>query len=154
MEKTKKFSMKKVKMAIAALVAPLILVSCSSGVKPINYGKDNCDHCKMTIVDNKFGVEIISNTGKTFKMDDLVCAHGFINDQVIPPSEIKAVYVNNYLGSGELHDIKTMTIVRDEELKTPMGGSLAAFVTKEEAENYLQSHDGEIVTLERAVGIK
>ena len=116
----------------------MVQLSCSNGVKPINYGKDNCDHCKMTIVDNKFGVEIITKKGKIYMMDDLVCAHNFINEEVVPQSEIQAVYVNNFLGSGDLHDIKTMTIVRDEELKTPMGGMLAAFINKEQADKYLQ----------------
>jgi copper chaperone NosL len=35
----------------------LVVTSCSVEAERINYGKDACHHCKMTLMDNKFGAE-------------------------------------------------------------------------------------------------
>ncbi|MEP7263489.1 MAG: nitrous oxide reductase accessory protein NosL [Bacteroidota bacterium] len=150
----RKRSVSNATVMVAACMLPLLIVSCNNGVKPINYGKDNCNHCKMTIVDRKFAAEIISNKGKIYKMDDLICAKGFISEQLIPANEIKQVYVNNYSGTGELFEIKSMTIVHNALLQSPMGGSMAAFTSKTEAEKYIQENGGEIISLEIATGFK
>jgi copper chaperone NosL len=153
-KKAKKQNMKKVKTAVLAMIVPATLASCTSGVKPINYGKDNCDHCKMTIVDNKYGVEVITNKGKVFKMDDLSCAAGFISEGTVNTADIKEVYVNDYTGTGQLYEIKTVTVVRDEDLKTPMGGKMAAFISKADADKYISENGGEIIDASEAAGLK
>ena len=44
-----------------------MLLACSVEPKPINYGRDACHFCKMTIVDNQHAAEIITLKGKAFK---------------------------------------------------------------------------------------
>ena len=56
--------MKEITFRFAVLLFLINSSSCSSQVKPIKYGKDECYFCKMTIVDQKFGVEIVSKKGK------------------------------------------------------------------------------------------
>ena len=48
----------------------LSLSSCSTAPQPIRIGQDNCDFCKMTISDNRFGAEIITKKGKVYIFDD------------------------------------------------------------------------------------
>ncbi|MFL5807903.1 MAG: hypothetical protein ACJ749_00200, partial [Flavisolibacter sp.] len=57
----------------AAAILVLALNSCSTKPQPFAYGKDVCDDCSMTIMDPKFGGEIITKKGKVFKFDDAHC---------------------------------------------------------------------------------
>ena len=42
--------------------------SCNAGPVPIKPGKDNCQFCKMTISDIRFGAEIITAKGKNIQI--------------------------------------------------------------------------------------
>ncbi len=120
--------------------------SCRNEVKPINYGKDDCNFCKMTIVDKKFGVEIITKKGKTFKLDDLICAQHFLREGSINVNEIKDVYVNNYQVPGELLNLNKAFLVKKEQLGSPMGGNIASFASEAAAENFVEKGGGELIS--------
>ena len=60
------------KVALASIAA-LILSSCSVEPQAIAIGKDLCDECHMTIMDPKFGGEVVTKKGKVFKFDDVHC---------------------------------------------------------------------------------
>ena len=40
------------------------VASCSTEPEPLHYGTDVCHFCKMTLVDNKFGAELVTKNGK------------------------------------------------------------------------------------------
>jgi copper chaperone NosL len=58
--------------ASVALIA-FLLIGCNPKAEKINLGKDQCAECKMTIVDPKFGAEIVTKKGKVYKFDDTHC---------------------------------------------------------------------------------
>jgi len=129
----------------SVIVASLLLVSCSGGFKQINYGKDECDNCKMTIIDKKFAVEIISVKGKAFKFDELICAQQFVNDGKIGSKDIKDIYVNNFNKPGEFIKFYESFVASSESLKSPMGGKMAAFITEEEAARFTLTYGGNTI---------
>ena len=64
---------------IAFILTGALAASCGrKKPEPIAYGKDSCSECKMTIIDPKFGGEIISKKGKIFKFDDTHCLAKFM----------------------------------------------------------------------------
>ena len=68
--------------AIKLLIFGLIsigLSSCSTEPEPIRIGKDNCQFCKMTISDKRFGAEIVTKKSKIFKFDDQHCLFYYMN---------------------------------------------------------------------------
>ena len=150
----RKKSIKHSSIAIATFLILFTSFSCSNEIKSINYGKDNCSFCKMTIMDKKFGVEIISQKGKIFLMDDLGCAQQFIKNNSIGINEIKDVYVNNFNGSGQLMNFKKSFLVKNESLGSPMRGNFAAFLTLDEANNYLKSNGGELLAIQNVISLK
>jgi len=72
----------------AAASFMLLFISCSTKPQPIQYGKDVCDHCKMTIVDQKFGGEIVTKKGKAYKFDDLICMAKFLGTGSVKEDDI------------------------------------------------------------------
>ncbi|GAA4471138.1 hypothetical protein GCM10023189_61080 [Nibrella saemangeumensis] len=106
---------------------PLLLAAqaCSVQPEPIHYGRDNCDHCRMTIVDKKFAAELVTAKGKAFKFDDLDCMTTYMLENEL--SEAPIQLVADYNRPGELVDARTAVFVHDESLRSPMRGDKAAF---------------------------
>jgi copper chaperone NosL len=112
-----------------------LLVACSQGPDPIRYGKDACTHCKMTIMDKRFAAELITAKGKVFKFDAAECMTGFLKENPALAGDLKSVFlVNDYSGSGIFADARKSFFLRDSSLSSPMGGNLAAFLSRSAAE--------------------
>ncbi|MBO9634502.1 MAG: nitrous oxide reductase accessory protein NosL [Chitinophagaceae bacterium] len=122
------------KMALAISCALLFcLASCNNGPQPIKFNTDVCDHCKMTITDPKFGGELITKKGKIYRFDDVQCLSGFIQAGDAKKDEIGKIYLLDYNNKGILLDASTCTLLKSNELRSPMGGDLAAFGSTESA---------------------
>lgn len=130
-------------MPAVVLSLMTLLISCTGGFKQISYGKDACDNCKMTIIDKKFAVEIISVKGKAYKFDDLICTKQFVENKKIDAKEIGDIFVNYYNKPGEFIKFKESYLVSNEWLKTPMSGNMAAFASQEEAMRFIETHGGD-----------
>jgi copper chaperone NosL len=115
--------------------------SCSSGPQPIKYGSNACDFCKMTIMQKKFANEWVSDKGKVYRFDDLHCLMNFRKTD----KSNGTAYVNDFLEKKELTKASELVFVKSEALKAPMGGDIAAFADKADAEEFLKNNKGEIV---------
>jgi copper chaperone NosL len=136
------------KIALLMLL-PALLVSCSREPEPINYGKDACDHCKMTIMDNKYGAEIVTSKGKVIKFDAAECMVDFLKDDTEKLSNKDNLFLTvNIASPGTLIDARKAFFLNDKAFKSPMGANLASFESRQLAENNLQSPDGKILTWE------
>jgi copper chaperone NosL len=116
------------KMAISTCL--LALISCSADPQPLQYGKDACYVCKMTLMDDKFGAEVVSTKGKVFKFDDANCLINFLNTGVTPDEEIAHCLITDFASPGVLVDAKTAFYVKSENIKSPMASNVAAFQNK------------------------
>jgi copper chaperone NosL len=126
-----------------AVVAALFLIffsSCSPKPQPINYGKEDCSFCKMTIMDNRFACSIVTNKGKQFHFDDMHCLLNYMHDNKIKNTDVN-IYVNNFSGTHEFLKASESFFVKDANFKTPMNGNLAAFLSQSEA----QQHDAQVI---------
>ncbi|MCU0373772.1 MAG: nitrous oxide reductase accessory protein NosL [Chitinophagaceae bacterium] len=112
------------------------LMSCSSGPSPIAYRQDECVFCKMTIMDAKYGCQIMNNKGKAYNFDDLSCLIGYLKADIIDSSQIKGIYVSDYLTDGLLIQAETAFYVASAQLRSPMAGNIAAFSNSDSAKAY------------------
>ncbi len=117
----------KMNKLLAVVFLTTLLTSCNTNPEPINVGKDNCNYCKMTISDARFGVEVISKKGKIFKFDDVKCMLGFIEQDTLFKAKIKDIYVTNYLLPSQLINTKQAYLLHSIEFRSPMGGNVSAF---------------------------
>lgn len=108
----------------------MVLTSCKRSFQPIDYGKEACTHCKMTIMDKKFAAEIVDEKGKAFKFDDLVCLKDFIADKKLDETKL-LLFVADYNNPSEFIDVKKALLLEGEQFKSPMSGNLAAFATEQ-----------------------
>lgn len=143
--KSKKFNSQIPTSAAAALLLFVSCLSCSVKPEPISYGKDACHHCKMTLMDNKFGAEIVTNKGKIFKFDDANCLINFINSEQVPTEDIAHCQITDFASPGVLIDARTAIYVKSEHVKSPMASNVAAFQNKVNLESHNDSWKGEVL---------
>ena len=74
------------------LFLSLSLISCSVEPKPVPYGEANCTHCNMTISDNRYGAELVTDKGKVFYFDAVECLAAYVAGQ--PEVSEKASFFN------------------------------------------------------------
>ena len=91
-------------------------------------------HCKMTMVDPKFGGEVITKKGKVYKFDDVICMIHFLNPASVKETDISQKYLINFQKQNDFIDVSNAFLFVSPELKTPMGGNAAGFVSQQEAE--------------------
>lgn len=121
-----------------------ILLSCGSGPEPINYGSDQCEHCRMTIVDNKFAAEIVTNKGRVYKFDAAECMIKYIKTGKIKDEDVKNRLVTDASKPGEFVEAAAATYLISENFPSPMGANLSAFSSKTDAEKFQKDYSGEL----------
>ncbi len=118
-----------------AIIIPISIIfsSCGpSGPVQISLNKDACTSCKMTIADGHFGSEVVTKKGRVYKFDDLSCLFHYL--QELKEENIASFYVNDYNQENQLINATKAWYINSETLKSPMGGNIAAFNSKEDAE--------------------
>jgi copper chaperone NosL len=112
---------------LTAFFVAILFSSCSAGPVPIITGRDNCQFCKMTISDNRFGAEILTNKGKTYKFDDAQCAISFLKAKQEVKNSMKEIYFTDFSDPHSLIPSGSAFILKSEKLQAPMGGLYSAF---------------------------
>ena len=129
--------------AVAALMV-FFISSCTTKPEPFAYGKDICDDCKMTIMDPKFGGEILTKKGKIYKFDDAHCLVGFIKNGRVKETDIAQTVFIDYSNDKNFLDVKSSFFVVSPELKSPMNSHAASFSSKEPAEKKAKEINGTV----------
>ena len=117
----------------------MLIGACTPKPQPIDYGKEECAFCKMTIVSPQFASEVVTQKSKAFKYDAIEC-------MLQAPQEDKvALYlVSDYLHENTLIDATKATYLISKEIQSPMGAHLAAFASKEDAQKIQAEKGGDL----------
>jgi copper chaperone NosL len=116
----------------AMILLCLSLVACKVEPEPLQFGKDGCHACKMTLMDNKFGAEIVTSKGKIYKFDDANCMLTFYNSGQVPTEEMKEILIVDFSKPKKLIDARNALYVKSEAIKSPMASNIAAFEANED----------------------
>ncbi len=145
----KKFWTNTLKLVFLSFLA-LSMMGCSFAPKPIEIGKDLCEWCKMTIMEKRFGAEIITSKGKIYKFDSIECLIRYIHQ--FPPSEypVKSLLVIDHSNPGEFIEAEKAFYLHSEKLPSPMGANLTAVQNQETIDEYSTTYGGEIWTWNEA----
>ncbi len=127
---------------LALLVANLLLVACSVEPQPIEYGRDACVFCRMTIVDKTHSAQMVTKKGKQYKYDSIECLVQHLPEW--SPDEIAHLRVADYGNPGVMTDAETATYLISAGIRSPMGANLSAFASREAAEAARSEFTGEL----------
>jgi copper chaperone NosL len=125
-----------------ALVA---LVACSArGPEPITLNEDQCDYCRMTISDARFGGEAVLGTGRVKKFDSAECLLGWA--RATPAGARGALYVIDLQHPGTFVKAETAGFLKDAFLKSPMGAAVVSFADTTIAEQQRAVLGGKVMS--------
>ncbi|WP_336514145.1 nitrous oxide reductase accessory protein NosL [Pollutibacter soli] len=134
-------SIKSASVAVAA-IACFFISGCNPKPEKINLGKDNCAECRMTIMDPKFGAEIVTRKGRIFKFDDVHCLATFMQRRSVEMNEIHQTLFVDYNNNAGFITVSSAEFVVSSQLKSPMGGNAAAFKNAAEAKKKAEEIEG------------
>ena len=97
----------------------MLIGACTPKPQPIDYGKEECAFCKMTIVSPQFASEVVTHKVALH----LVC---------------------DYLNEGNFIEASPATYLVSPNIESPMGGNLAAFSSKEDAQRIQAEKGGDL----------
>lgn len=145
-----RFSSKKsayVKMMYWSLGWSVLMASaaCSGEDTPTNiaFNRDMCDYCKMKISDQQFAAQLKTEKGRYYKFDDIFCLQSYRKEH--DDVNYKALWISDYAQAPHFVAIEQAHFVRSPDLKTPMGGGIAAFADKADAEKLAQQHHTQVL---------
>lgn len=130
-----------VKRFVICLFFLLLLTACggeeSGTPEPIDEDVDVCELCYMSVFDNQFAAQIVTEDGKALKFDDIGCLAAYIvdNEQEGTP------YVRDFDTLEWVH-VDEALFVFGEEIETPMNSGLASFANKESMDQFLSENAG------------
>jgi copper chaperone NosL len=119
------------------LFLTVFFVACTSSPEPINYGKDECEHCRMMITDNKYGAEVVTGKGKVYKFDSIECLVGYSLEINIIGDNEQAFLVTNFSKPENLIDARSAFYIHNDNFRSPMGLNVSAFENKSEMKAFL-----------------
>lgn len=119
--------------------------SCSIQPEEITYGKEECSHCKMTIADNKFAAQLMTQKRKVFKFDAIECMAGYMIEQSVKKEDVAGMWVNDFSKPGEFIPAEKSWYVQSDKIPSPMGLSLSAYSSKANAEKTISSFGGQLM---------
>ena len=124
--------------------------ACTVEPQPIEYGKDACAFCQMTIVDRQHAAEMVTKKGKAFKYDAIECLARDLNRNH-DISQAALLLITDFAEAGNLVDAKKATYLISENIPSPMGANLSGFKEKSEAERVKNQEGGELFSWEQVL---
>ena len=130
------------KNALQILLISLLIWSCNAEPRAISYGKDNCHHCKMKLMDPVYGAEVVTQKGKIFIFDDVNCLISFLESDEVSQEDIKNILVPDYKNPESLIDATVAFYLKSDKFQTPMASNIIAFSDYKTLESYKSEHGG------------
>jgi copper chaperone NosL len=125
-----------------------IAAGCSGGPRPIEYGKEACGFCRMSMADNRFGTEVRTEKGRVLVFDDIECMAGY---SIAAAAPLAGRWVTDFRRPGELLPATEAFYLRSPKLHSPMGMNFAAFATRKAVEDAAAEFGGQALTWNEVV---
>jgi copper chaperone NosL len=128
------------------VVFVFLMASCSIGPEPIVYGHDGCAYCDMTIMDQRYGTELVTDKGKVFKFDSVECLVRCLKEGTVEQKDVHLLLLTPFNLPETLEDANHSYILHSQGMPSPMGMFLTAFKDEASAKKFQQEKGGTIYT--------
>ena len=122
------------------MLVAITFTSCQVDTEEIAFEHDQCNYCKMSIVDRRHAAQFVTKKGKQYKYDSIECMVHALNENndIGLPALLK---VADY-ETRKMTDAGKATYLISPEIRSPMGEFLSAFETQEKAILAQKQHSG------------
>ncbi len=124
------------------LLVVSMVMACSVKPDPLRFGEDGCYTCKMTLMDNRFGAELVTQKGKVYKFDDMNCMLDFYHSRYESSEEMAYTLVVDFANPGKFIEAKHALYAKSANIRTPMASGIAAFEDEKSFNKYNKEWKG------------
>jgi copper chaperone NosL len=110
-----------------------------------------CAYCDGVIPEERFGAELVTASGETFRFMSVECLAGFVVEQRVAPASIAALRVVDFNHGERLLEATAAYYVRMAWVESPSGLNIAAVETERIAANLHYFLGGERMTWEEVL---
>ncbi|HSJ25313.1 MAG TPA: nitrous oxide reductase accessory protein NosL [Longimicrobiales bacterium] len=133
------------RLVVLALLMPLAS-ACGIAPEPVHLGAEECAHCSMLITERRYAAQLLNSNGKAFKFDAIECLRDFVQGGSIAAADIHSLWVTDSAGGEDWVQVEDAVFLHSAELRTPMGGGLAAYAASVDAEAAAAELNGHLMT--------
>ena len=131
---------------IIGLVLVLSLSACTEPEpRAIKYGHDNCAHCIMTLTDERYGAELVTNKGKIYTFDSIECLAEWVHEERTPKSDVHSMWIVDFRMPKEFIKAEDAFYLQSKLLHSPMGLGLSAYADSFSADRLLDMYGGRLI---------
>jgi hypothetical protein len=76
------------RMSSFILFIALTLLSCTPAEPTIEFGKAECAHCRMNVVDRQYGAALVTEKGRQYVFDDVSCMVHFVAKGTVAEGQV------------------------------------------------------------------
>ena len=128
---------------VLAILPMVLLAFCDQAPVSIDFGKAECAHCRMNVVDRKFGAALVTSKGRRYVFDGVECLVPFVNDGQLDATDVAQWWVCDHAHPGRLLDATKASFAHGDSYRSPMRGDVAAFLTEDQCRKaQVGSEDG------------
>ena len=124
------------------LFAVILFSGCKVEPRPINYGHDNCEFCKMTLMDPLFGGQLVSDKGRIFIFDDINCMVQFMDSEDGQRHTWAHKKIADYSTPEQLITADFAYFIKTDEVRSPMASKIIALPNADAMRDFKQKFNG------------
>lgn len=137
---------------VAAAALLFMATACADGPRTVHIGSDNCDHCHMTISQEAFAAQLITDRGRAYLFDSVECMAEFLSQgETVTRDQVRSLWVTDFAAPGSWVRAEDATYLRSEQLRSPMGMGLSAYATDEGSRESRSEFGGEMMDWEQVL---
>jgi copper chaperone NosL len=128
------------RIAIPLLV---LLAACAPEPRPILYGAEACEQCRMTVSEPGFAARALLETGRAHAFDSVECLAAWVSAGA--PARLHSLWVQDFGDAERWLRAEDAAFVRGGEVRSPMGGAITAYASAEAAREHAAAFGGEVL---------
>jgi copper chaperone NosL len=136
---------------LLGLLTALGTAGCSEGAREIHVGTDVCDQCHMTVSQEGFASQLVTDRGRSYVFDSVECMAEFVNREGVPRDQVRSLWVSNFSAPGTWLRAEDARFLRSLELRSPMGMGLSAHASDEAVGELRSEFGGELLSWEQVL---
>jgi copper chaperone NosL len=147
--------------AAAAMLSAAVLAGCGAEsaraeeerAEAFAAGGVACDYCEGVIPEARFGGEVVTRDGRTFRFMSVECLAGFLVEGRVAPEAVRSVRVVDYDNGEALVEAASAYYLRSQFLESPSGLRLVATDREKIARNLHYFFGGERLTWDEVLAL-
>ena len=132
------------KAVLFLIFSTLLITSCTVEPRPIQFGEDECVFCRMKLMDERFGAQVVTDKGRVFMFDDVNCMVMFMEEEENQRHNYAYEMVVDYSNPGELLDVRYTFFLKSDDIRTPMNSKVIALPDEETRDQFIEKLDHSI----------